>query len=75
MKAKVFVDPKYWGNNAETVAELAGQQYGDQARFAIGAEKLNESRPEDERQTSVQISASLKTTYGKQYGPPSPPQP
>ncbi|HRI69252.1 MAG TPA: hypothetical protein PK156_33710 [Polyangium sp.] len=71
-KPKVYIDPVYWGTNAETVANLAEAQIPT-ARFAIGPESLNESRPE--RDISIQVSAQVKSAFASYRPTPPPPGP
>ena len=56
-KQKVYIDPKVWGSNAESVATQAATQFPN-ARFAIGADGLNTS---DE---AKQIASNVKTMFG-----------
>lgn len=69
-KPKVYIDKAYWKDNTDTVAGLAGQQF-PQARFAVGPESLMANRPD--KDSAMPILASVKSTFGEQYGPDAKP--
>lgn len=69
---KVYIDKAYWKDNAEIVAGMAAQQF-PQARFAVGPEGLMAHRPD--KDVAMPILASVKSTFGEQYGPDAKPPP